>query len=82
VLKHTLRDDLDDRPHPLPAPATPPQRIVLFIGPEDGFSDAERARLATTAHGWRLGGRILRAETAAVVGLTMAHATWGDFRER
>ncbi|HEV7297876.1 MAG TPA: RsmE family RNA methyltransferase [Tepidisphaeraceae bacterium] len=71
---------LDDRTDPLPAPANPPGRLVLFIGPEGGFSDAERARLATTAQGWRLGGRILRAETAALVALTMAHATWGDFR--
>jgi 16S rRNA (uracil1498-N3)-methyltransferase len=73
---------LDDRTDPLPPLKNPPKRIVLFIGPEGGFSDAERARLAPHAQGWRLGGRILRAETAAVVGLTMTHATWGDFRER
>jgi 16S rRNA U1498 N3-methylase RsmE len=27
-----------------------------------------------------LGGRVLRAETAVLVGLTAAQMTWGDFR--
>ena len=70
---------LDDRSDPAPAPAEPPRRIVLFVGPEGGFSDAERSKLAGKARPWILGGRILRAETAVIVGLTAVHMTWGDF---
>jgi 16S rRNA (uracil1498-N3)-methyltransferase len=70
---------LDDRSDPTPAPPTPPRRIVLIVGPEGGFSDAERSRLAGKARRWFLGGRILRAETAVIVGLTAVHMTWGDF---
>lgn len=59
-----------------------PRRVVLLTGPEGGFSDAERAKLAGKASSWRLGGRVLRAETAVFVGLTAVHMTWGDFRPR
>jgi 16S rRNA (uracil1498-N3)-methyltransferase len=75
-----LRLFLDDRSDPAPAPPEPPKRIVLFVGPEGGFSDAERHRLASCARPWVLGGRVLRAETAVLVGLTAVHMTWGDFR--
>ncbi len=71
---------LDDRTDPLPTPTEHPSRIILLIGPEGGFSDPERTRLAACAHPWRLGGRVLRAETAAIVGMTMAQARWGDFK--
>jgi 16S rRNA (uracil1498-N3)-methyltransferase len=74
-----LRLFLDDRSEAAPAPAGPPRRIVLLVGPEGGFSDAERHRLATHARPWVLGGRVLRAETAVLVGLTAIHMTWGDF---
>ena len=74
-----LRLFLDDRSDPSPAPIEPPKRIVLFVGPEGGFSDAERQRLASHARPWVLGGRVLRAETAVLVGLTAVHMTWGDF---
>lgn len=70
---------LDDRSDPAPFPAEPPRRIVLFVGPEGGFSDAERAKLAGQARPWVLGGRVLRAETAVIVGLTAVHMAWGDF---
>jgi 16S rRNA (uracil1498-N3)-methyltransferase len=80
-----LRLFLDDRSEPgtdaAPAPAAPPKRIVLQVGPEGGFSDAERQRLAAAARPWVLGGRVLRAETAVLVGLTAVHMTWGDFRD-
>jgi 16S rRNA (uracil1498-N3)-methyltransferase len=71
---------LDDRSDPSPLPTSPPKRIVLFVGPEGGFSDGERERLSAHARPWVLGGRVLRAETAAIVGLTAVHAMWGDFR--
>jgi 16S rRNA (uracil1498-N3)-methyltransferase len=82
-----LRLVLDDRgvdpAAPAAAPAAePPRRIVLLVGPEGGFSDAECQRLAAArARPWVLGGRVLRAETAVIVGLTAVHMTWGDFRE-
>ena len=70
---------LDDRSEPMPAGGDPPRRVVLLVGPEGGFSDAERARLTGKANPWVLGGRILRAETAVIVGLTAVQMTWGDF---
>jgi len=75
-----LRLFLDDRVDPKATPAEPPRRVILLVGPEGGFSDAERAKLSRQARPWLLGGRILRAETAAIVGLTAVHAYWGDFR--
>jgi 16S rRNA (uracil1498-N3)-methyltransferase len=76
-----LRLFLDDRSEAAPTPApAPPKRIVLIVGPEGGFSDAERQRLGVAgARPWVLGGRVLRAETAVLVGLTAVHMTWGDF---
>ena len=76
-----LRLFLDDRGDAAAAPAGPYRRIVLLAGPEGGFSDAERARLGASARPWVLGGRVLRAETAVIVGLTVVHMTWGDFRD-
>ena len=70
---------LDDRSAPASSAADPPRRIVLLVGPEGGFSDAERSRLEGKTCPWVLGGRILRAETAVIVGLTAVHMTWGDF---
>jgi 16S rRNA (uracil1498-N3)-methyltransferase len=69
---------LDDRSDPAKLDSQSPQRILLFTGPEGGFSDAERARLAAKASPWVLGGRILRAETATLVGLTAVQLKWGD----
>ncbi|MEM8990106.1 MAG: 16S rRNA (uracil(1498)-N(3))-methyltransferase [Pseudomonadota bacterium] len=55
---------------------------AVLIGPEGGFSDAERARL--TAHPGAvpvsLGPRILRADTAAVAALALWQAALGDWR--
>ena len=55
---------------------------ALLIGPEGGFSPAERARLAGFGPGWRLrlGPRILRADTAAVAALTLWQQRLGDWR--
>lgn len=72
---------LDDRSDPMLAPKGPKQRIVLFVGPEGGFSDAERMKLEGKALPWVLGGRVLRAETAVLVGLTAVQMTWGDFAD-
>jgi 16S rRNA (uracil1498-N3)-methyltransferase len=71
---------LDDRSESAPIKDSSPRRIVLFVGPEGGFSDAERARLGEKASPWILGGRVLRAETAVLAGLVAVHFNWGDFR--
>jgi 16S rRNA (uracil1498-N3)-methyltransferase len=57
-----------------------PRRVVLLIGPEGGFSDAERTQLDGKAKTWTLGGRVLRAETAVLVGLSAVQLLWGDYR--
>jgi len=72
---------LDDRSHGATAPTVVPRRIILFVGPEGGFSDTEREKLEGRAFPWVLGGRILRAETAVLAGLTAVQLTWGDFHE-
>ena len=55
---------------------------AVLIGPEGGFSQPERARLAKAdhAHGVSLGPRILRADTAAVAALTLWQTQLGDWR--
>ena len=63
-----------------PAPVSNPRRILLIVGPEGGFSDAERKKLEDKTLPWILGGRVLRAETAVIVGLAAVHLRWGDFR--
>jgi len=56
-----------------------PQSLALLIGPEGGLSDAEVAQAqAGHFHSARLGPRVLRTETAAVVALTVAQQLWGD----
>lgn len=60
----------------------PPGPWAILIGPEGGFSDAERAALGRMAFVTpvSLGPRILRADTAAVAALTLWQATLGDWR--
>jgi 16S rRNA (uracil1498-N3)-methyltransferase len=55
---------------------------AILIGPEGGFSEAERARLAALPYALpvSLGPRILRADTAAVAALTLWQAALGDWR--
>lgn len=54
---------------------------AIFIGPEGGFSQAERDRLRRmdNCHVVSLGPRILRADTAAVAALTLWQTTLGDW---
>lgn len=54
---------------------------AILIGPEGGFSDAERARLRAmqNVHVVSLGPRILRADTAAVAALTLWQEHRGDW---
>lgn len=54
----------------------------LLVGPEGGFSDAERQTLRALPFvaPIPLGPRILRADTAAVAALALVQATLGDWR--
>jgi len=55
---------------------------AILIGPEGGFSPAERDRLRSLpfAHPVSLGPRILRADTAAVAALTLWQHALGDWK--
>ncbi len=57
-------------------------RAAILVGPEGGFSPAERKRLRSLAYvrPVGLGSRILRAETAAVAALALYQALAGDWR--
>jgi len=61
--------------------AVPPGPLAVLIGPEGGFSDAERSLLMS--RNWcvpiALGPRIMRADTAAVAALALVNATHGDW---
>jgi 16S rRNA (uracil1498-N3)-methyltransferase len=51
--------------------------VALLVGPEGGWTDAERELSAEAA--WRrvtLGSQVLRAETAAIAGLAIVNAAW------
>lgn len=60
----------------------PDQPAAILIGPEGGFRDDERARLAKmpVATAISLGPRVLRADTAAVAALTLWQGVAGDWR--
>ncbi|MET3527210.1 16S rRNA (uracil(1498)-N(3))-methyltransferase [Phenylobacterium koreense] len=55
---------------------------AILIGPEGGFSPAERERLRNLPYATpaSLGPRILRADTAAISALTLWQAAQGDWR--
>jgi 16S rRNA (uracil1498-N3)-methyltransferase len=56
-------------------------RLALLVGPEGGFSEAERRTLRALPFvtAIPLGPRILRADTAAVAALALIQATIGDW---
>jgi 16S rRNA (uracil1498-N3)-methyltransferase len=58
-----------------------PPPLAVLIGPEGGFSEAERTALLARPHIVRLalGPRILRADTAAVAALALVQAVLGDW---
>lgn len=60
----------------------PPGPAAILIGPEGGFSPAERRRLSGMAAVRRtgLGPRVLRADTAAVAAIALWQAALGDWR--
>ncbi|MEN0087233.1 MAG: RsmE family RNA methyltransferase, partial [Pseudomonadota bacterium] len=56
--------------------------VSVLIGPEGGFSDAERQMLLSLPNAVpiAIGPRILRADTAAVAALSAVQMVWGDWR--
>jgi 16S rRNA (uracil1498-N3)-methyltransferase len=71
------------------APADPRAALLkvkppaaVFVGPEGGFSEEERASLKSMPHvaAISLGPRIMRADTAAVAALALVQATIGDWQ--
>ncbi|MFU8820887.1 MAG: 16S rRNA (uracil(1498)-N(3))-methyltransferase [Gammaproteobacteria bacterium] len=63
-------------PDTLQRPAGP---LCLLVGPEGGLDERERAAAHAAGYtGIRLGPRILRTETAALTGLTLLQARFGD----
>ena len=77
VAKGSSRLLAPDRSHEVKEAAS----WAVLIGPEGGFSAAERARLRALpfARTVSLGPRILRAETAAVAALTLWQSALGDW---
>jgi 16S rRNA (uracil1498-N3)-methyltransferase len=80
-----LLDESPDAPPILPvltASLPAATSTALLLGPEGGWTEAERAHF--TAAGWRqvsLGPGILRAETAAVAALAILNAAWVPYHE-
>lgn len=76
-----LKVVLDPDGAPLETFADPsPGSVVLITGPEGGLSEEECATLARQGFvRWRLGPRILRAETAPLAALATLSARFGDF---
>jgi 16S rRNA (uracil1498-N3)-methyltransferase len=59
--------------------AAPQGAVTLLIGPEGGLSPAEIERAQHAGYApVRLGPRVLRTETAAVVALAAMQSLWGD----
>jgi 16S rRNA (uracil1498-N3)-methyltransferase len=57
----------------------PDKFVTLLVGPEGGLSDGERRRCTDLGlKAVSLGPRILRTETAAVAGIALLQARWGD----
>ncbi len=74
-------DEAAAREAPTDLTTLPKGPWAIVIGPEGGFSEAERRRLTTMPGSTRisLGPRILRADTAAVAALTLWQAALGDW---
>lgn len=74
-------DEAGDAPRAIDALKTISAHAAILIGPEGGFSNAERDMLRTQdfVHPVNLGPRILRADTAALSVLTLWQALRGDW---
>lgn len=66
---------------PVVAGAAPPASLLALVGPEGGWDDEELS--LARAHGWTLvtlGGRTLRAETAAITVCALLQHAFGDLK--
>lgn len=73
-------DDRDADSAP-PAGSSTVERLAFVVGPEGGFTDDERRQLQERgASVLCLGSRILRAETAVLVGLTLLQHQYGGLK--
>jgi len=54
--------------------------VCVLVGPEGGFSEAERRTLRAAGTPLPLGPRVMRADTAAVAALALVQAALGDWR--
>lgn len=75
-------DEASGTNNPVPVLGTiEERRLGLLVGPEGGFSEAERRQLHALPFvtAIPLGPRILRADTAAVAALAVIQATIGDW---
>jgi 16S rRNA (uracil1498-N3)-methyltransferase len=60
---------------------SPGTDMQLLVGPEGGFDEPELAAAHQAGfRSVRLGPRILRTETAAIVALAVLQSRWGDLR--
>jgi 16S rRNA (uracil1498-N3)-methyltransferase len=82
VKKEGLRLVLSpSAPGSLAGLASLPNKVELLIGPEGGLDDDELNAARTAGFTpVRLGPRVLRTETAAVVALSVLQALWGDLQ--
>ncbi|MBT5722908.1 MAG: RNA methyltransferase, partial [Gammaproteobacteria bacterium] len=54
--------------------------VSLLTGPEGGFSEAEEKEAINAGFNTvTFGERVLRAETAPIVALSVSHQVWGSF---
>lgn len=73
---------LPSAPHALVQEAATLRAARLLVGPEGGLSDDEIAMaFAAGAAAARLGGRVLRTETAGLAALAALQAVGGDYRD-
>jgi 16S rRNA (uracil1498-N3)-methyltransferase len=73
---------LPTAPHALVQEAATLRAARLLVGPEGGLSDDEIAMaFAAGASAARLGGRVLRTETAGLAALAAFQAVGGDYRD-
>ena len=65
---------------PIPHSVSVVNSVSLLTGPEGGFSEAEETEAIKAGFNTvTFGERVLRAETAPIVALSVSHQVWGSF---